>query len=118
MVIYIKIVKAKINNRIVDVEIINAEYNDHAVEVKSVDDNYAKDVPFIVEKHDIIKISAKNKYKMADVEYIKGTEMMMGVYRPIWAARIGQHILASHCRTKKEAMDEARVSIKDLSNNA
>lgn len=105
--------KAKIDNKVTGIVVINENYNEHAVEAKITDGIHAG-MYCIVEKKDLIKERKQKKYRMSDVEYHKGVSMFMGEYKTIWAATIGRIELASHCNTKKEAQEEARVEIDKL----
>lgn len=105
--------KAKIDNRVTEVQIINEYYNEHAVEVK-IAEGLHKGNFCIVEKKDLVKEKKQKKFKMSNVEYHKGVSMSFGEYKVIWAATIGEIELASHCNTKKEAREEARVEIDRL----
>ena len=82
--------KAKIDNKIVEVEVINPKYNDESMEVKLLEGSF-KGYNAIVLKRDLIKEKKQKRYcvQVEDFNYITGQ----------WYWKIERY-----CETEGEAM--------------
>lgn len=111
--------KAVIDNNLIEIKIINPHYNDHAVEVEMLSGTWGG-YRCIVEKSNLRDNPKPIKLRMSSVEFIKGTEYDFGEFRTIWGATIydaesAMRIeLAWGCKTKAEAMTEARRELNKL----
>jgi hypothetical protein len=111
--------KAKIDNKVLEVEVINMDYNESSAEVVIKEGNHTGCYT-IVRHKDLTKDSipvkaAKRKlgFDSCAIDYRKTTNMFMGVYTYGWKAICSGHLLASEA-TKAECKKVARKEFNRL----
>lgn len=111
--------KAKIDNKVLEVEVIKMNYNESSAEVAIKEGNHIGCYA-IVRHEDLIKDpilvkAAKNKlsFDQCGIDYRRTTKMFMGEYTYGWKAIFRGYLLASE-RTKAECKKIARGEFKRL----
>lgn len=111
--------KAKIDNKVLEVEVIKMDYNESSAEVNIKEGNHTGCYA-IVRHEDLINDlipfrAAKGKlsFDQCDIEYRRTTKMFMGEYTYGWKAIFSGYLLASE-RTKAECKKAARREFKKL----
>lgn len=110
--------KAKIDNKVLEVEVIKMDYNEESAEVVIREGNH-NGCYTIVRQKDLIKEATiapyerKLKFDDCEIDYRQTTNMFMGEYTYGWKAVYGGCLLASE-RTKTECRKKARKIFSSL----
>lgn len=111
--------KAKIDNKVLEVEVIMMNYNEASAEVVIKEGNHTGRYA-IVRHEDLIKdsvpvkaVKSKLSFDQCDIDYRRTTNMFMGEYIYGWKAIFRGHLLARE-RTKAECKKIARRELSRL----
>lgn len=111
--------KAKIDNKILEVDIIKMNYNETSAEVVIKEGNHTgcytivRHVDLINDPIPVRVVKRKLSFDHIDIDYRRTTNMFMGEYTHGWKAIFRGYVLASE-RTKAECKKVAREEFKRL----
>jgi len=111
--------KAKIDNKVLEVEVIKMDYNESSSEVVIKEGNHTgcytivRHVDLMEDQIPVRAVKRKLSFDHCGIDYRRTTKMFMGEYTYGWKAIFKGYLLASE-RTKAECKKAAREEFKRL----